>query len=143
MLAPILCPKMSQTMHNFNTSIGYSPNAEDLDVFDTEYMLPDDLTELDEGYLNIMHLNIRGALNKQESLSRLLSTMGGMNKVNVVSLNETWLRKETKNKIYVPGHHFIGKNRSGRKGGGVGFLVSEELRYREFARSKVIIFLTQ
>ena len=80
---------------------------------------------------NIVHLNICGAINEQDSLSRLLTMMGGRNKVNVVSLNETWLRKDTENKFSIPGFNYIGKVRTDRKGGGVGLLIPEELRFRE------------
>ena len=81
--------------------------------------------------LNIVHLNICGAINKQDGLSRLLTMMGGRNKVNVVSLNETWLRKETEKKFSIPGYNYIGRIRQGKNGGRVCLLVSEELRFRE------------
>ena len=51
--------------------------------------------------------------------------------MNVVSLNETWLCKETENKFNIPGFNYIGKVRSGKNGGGVGLLISEEIRFRE------------
>ena len=66
------------------------------------------MTELSDSNLNIMHLNIRGLINKQDSLSRLLTMLGGRNKVNVVSLNETWLCKDTENKINIPGYSYAG-----------------------------------
>ena len=112
-------------------SVGYSPNVEDLDIINTDYVSPNEMTELNYNDLNIVHLNICGAINKQDSLSRLLTMMGGRNKVNVVSLNETWLRKETENKFSIPGFNYIGNVQTGRKGGGVGLLISEELLFRE------------
>ena len=112
-------------------SVGYSPNIEDLEIINTDYVSPKEMTELNDNDLNIVHLNICGAINKQDSLSRLLTTMGGRNKVNVVSLNETWLRKETEKKFSIPGFNYIGNVRTGRKGGGVGLLISEELIFRE------------
>ena len=51
--------------------------------------------------------------------------------MNVVSLNETWLRKETEAKINIPGYNYSGLCGVGKKGGGVGFLISEELKFRE------------
>ena len=51
--------------------------------------------------------------------------------MNVVSLNETWLRKETATKVDVPGYNYAGLCRVGKKGGGIGFLISEEVKYRE------------
>ena len=76
---------------DLDIDVGYSPNGEDLIEIDMEYVIPDKMTELSDLNLNIMHLNVCGLINKQDSLSRLLTTLGGRNKVNVVSLNETWL----------------------------------------------------
>ena len=112
--------------------VGYSPTREDLDMVDTEYVLPSAI-DLSENSVNIMHLNVRGLINKQDSLLRLLTTLGGKNKVSIVSLNETWLRPETISKVDISGYNYVGKCREGRKGGGVGILLSEELRYREFS----------
>ena len=112
-------------------NLGFSKDIDDLKIVDTEYVLSDDVTSLDECDLNIVHLNIRGAINKQDSLSRLLTTMGGRNKVNVVSLNKTWLCKETEQKFSIPGYNYIGRIRQGKNGGGgICLLVSEELRFR-------------
>ena len=108
-----------------DNDVGYSPSSEDLPKIDTLHVNPDCLEDLSETNLNIMHLNVRGILNKQDSLSRLLTTLGGRNKVNVVSLNETWLRKETEQKVNIPCYDYVGKYITGRKGGGVGFLISK------------------
>ena len=112
--------------------VGYSPTQEDLNMVDTEYVLPSAI-DLNENSVNIMNLNVRGLINKQDSLLRLLTTSGGQNKVSIVSLNETWLHPETISKIDISGYNYVGKCREGRKGGGVGILLSEELCYREFS----------
>ena len=117
-----------QTTLDYN--LGFSKDSEDLTIVDTEYVLPNDVTSLDELDLNIAHLNIHGAINKQDSLSRLLTTMGGRNKVNVLSLNETWLHKETESKFSISSYNYIGRTRKGKNGGGLCLLVSEELRFR-------------
>ena len=95
--------------------VGYSPLCEGLPEIDNKYVNPDCLDDLSEINLNIMHLNICGILNKQDSLSRLIMNLGGRNKVNVVSLNETWLRKETEQKVNIPGYTYVGKYRTGKK----------------------------
>ena len=78
----------------------------------------------------VIQLNIRGFVNKQEKLSRLLHALGGLNKVNAVILNETWLYAETDKYINIPGYDWIGKCRKGKMGGGVGILVSNDQQYR-------------
>ena len=125
-------PKAVSHDNMLDLDVGYSPTREDLDMVDTEYVLPSTIV-LNENSVNIMHLNVRGLINKQDSLSRLLTTLGGKNKVSIVSLNETWLRPETISKINISGYNYVGKCREGRKGGGVGILLSNELHYREFS----------
>ena len=100
-------------------------------MIDTEYVLPTVPVDLNETDLNIMHLNVRGLINKQDSLHRLLTALGGKNKVSIVSLNETWLHNDTIYKVEIPGYNYVGKCREGRKGGGVGILLSNEIRYCE------------
>ena len=78
----------------------------------------------------VIQLNIRGFVNKQGKLLRLLHALGGLNKVNAVTLNETWFRAETDKYIIIPGYDWIGKCRQGKKGGGVGILVSNDQQYR-------------
>ena len=50
---------------DFDIDLGYSPHGEDLINIDTEYVLPGKMTELSDMNLNIMHLNIRGLINKK------------------------------------------------------------------------------
>ena len=114
-----------------NLDIGYSPSREDLNMVDTEYILPTALVKMNETDLNIMHLNVRGLINKQDPLLRLITTLGGKNKVSMVSLNETWLCNDTISKVDIAGYNYVGKCREGRKGGGIGVLLSDEIRYRE------------
>ena len=111
--------------------MGYSQNVEDLDAIDTEYIESSKLPDLETDTLNVLHLNVRGAINKQDSLCRLLRSLGGRNKVSIVSLNETWLRHDTESKFDIPGYNYVGKPRKGRKGGGVCLLLSEEITFRQ------------
>ena len=125
---------MTHISNRLDLDVGYSPSSEDLNMVDTEYVLPT-AVDFNEDSVNIMHLNVRGLINKQDSLLRLLEALGGQNKVSIVSLNETWLRTETIAKIDISGYNYVGKCREGRKGGGVGVLLSEELRYREISKN--------
>ena len=79
--------------------------------------------------LSVVHLNISGLLfSKQDELHRLLNKMGGVNKVDV---NETWLRKETINKIKIKNYQIESKVRKGKNGGGVSILIRNRLKYRQ------------
>ena len=70
-------------------------NLDTLD--DCVYLEP---TELDEiqmipSDLTVLQLNVRGLINKQSDLTKIMEN-GSKNKVNVVLLCETWLRYDTK-----------------------------------------------
>ena len=80
--------------------------------------------------VSLLQLNIRGLYGKQDELHRLLNKMGGSNKVDIISLNETWLRKETTNKVKINGYQIINKVWCGKKGGGVSILLRDGLKYR-------------
>ena len=72
-------------------------------------------------------MNIRGLISKQSDLSRLLS--GCLEKkIDVVILCETWLNSTVTNLINIPGYHYLGIEQKDKKGGGVGFLVSDEIK---------------
>ena len=49
----------------------------------------------------------------------------------MVSLNETWLRQETIKLVNIPGFSYVGNIRHGRSGGGVGLLISDEVKFRK------------
>ena len=71
--------KVGSHDNKLDLNVGYSPTWEDLDMVDTEYVLPS-AVDLSKNIVNIMHLNVRGLINKQDSLLRLLTTLGGKNK---------------------------------------------------------------
>ena len=75
-------------------SLGYATSKEDPNSIACEYVYAKDI-DLDANAMNILHWNICGLLNKQDGLTRLIRSLGGSNKVNVVCLNKTWLRSET------------------------------------------------
>ena len=79
--------------------------------------------------LTIICLNIRGLQSKYVELSKFLKQCLGTKKVDIVILIETWLTK-TNHTIKIPGYKFEGKHRPNKKGGGVGILVNNELRYK-------------
>ena len=80
--------------------------------------------------LRMLHLNCRGVTNKQSEISKLLNNFGA-HKPNIMLLNETWLIKDTERRVNIPGYEYCGKARVGKKGGGVGFLVKANTKYRK------------
>ena len=95
-----------------------------IDVADT----PD--IKVDQTDLLIVQLNIRGLLSKQKDLSKLLFELMGKHKIDLVILCETWLTKESEGRVNIPGYTYYGNHRLYKRGGGVGFLISDEINFR-------------
>ena len=49
----------------------------------------------------------------------------------MISLAETWLKKSTKKRIKIPGYQFIGSHMECKRRGGVGFLIANQIQFRE------------
>ena len=79
--------------------------------------------------LSILQLNMRGLINKQSDLNKLLHA-GSTNKVDVALLCETWLRQDTVKFIDIPQYTLISKERKAKKGGGVCILTRDSLKIR-------------
>ena len=88
------------TMGNFDIpTIHTNYDLKELNLISCEYMVPgEDNTELLSSTptdLNVMQLNIRGLLNKQDQLLPLLHE----HKVDIALLCETWLNNKTEQLI--------------------------------------------
>ena len=94
-----------------------------------------DLTDNDPWYSNkndllSLQLNIRGLINKQEDLLGLINTIAGKQKIDVITLQETWITQSNIFQVNLPGYKHYGIHRVGCKGGGVSVLISKELTSR-------------
>ena len=81
--------------------------------------------------LNILQFNTRGILGKQDLLKTFLKEVTKECKLQVIMLVETWLKKTNCKRLKIPGYVFVGSHRKCKKGGGVGFLVCQDLDFRE------------
>ena len=97
------------------------------DYIDIEGSTEVNCTDID---LKLLFMNIRGLIGKQDSLSHLLYQALGEQKIDIVILVETWHTPGNLNKIKLPGYQFHGKACLGKKGGGVGFLISDSITYK-------------
>ena len=79
---------------------------------------------------SILQLNIKGILNKQEKLKRLIKDVGSTGMVHAIMLVETWLNKKTEKRVKIPGYKLYCFHKNGKKGGGVGILLSQSLDCR-------------
>ena len=64
--------------------------------------------------LSVMQLNIRGLINKQSDLIKLMDNRS-TNKVDIALLCETWLRADSKKLVALPSHTYVGKERIGKR----------------------------
>lgn len=106
----------------FNNLIIPSSNYYDLENLSTYFS---DLNYINP--FNLMHINCRSLYNKINEIKLLTN----MFKLNVLAMTETWLEEEIANLILIPEYTLIHKSRnSSKRGGGVGFLVSNEINYQ-------------
>ena len=101
---------------------------EELNLNSCEYVMPgEDNTELlfsSPTDFNVLQLNIRGLLNKQDWLKTLLQE----HKVDIALLCETWLNDKTEKLVRLSNYKIHNTNRVDKIGGGVCVLSSKKLR---------------
>ena len=81
--------------------------------------------------LNLLQLNSRGVLSKQERIKLLLKELRKDCNIHVVFLMETWLTNKNSKRFKIPGFNFVGSHRKCKQGGGVGILIAQNLEFRE------------
>ena len=115
-------------MFNLDLNNSQYDLREELGVFDCKYREIENLEELKPKIndLSIIHLNIRGLLNKQDQLKNLVKDT----EADVILLCATWLTQIKESQINITTHKLTSKHRSDRIGGGVGILVHKDLRSR-------------
>ena len=79
--------------------------------------------------ISIIQLNIRGLASKVDELEFLLKTVEKSSMPDVVILCETWLTPSSP-PLNFTGYDFVSKSRTHKRGGGVGLLISEKIKYR-------------
>ena len=79
--------------------------------------------------VSIVQLNVRGLASKKDDLELFLNSIEQSSIPDVVILCETWLTPSSPLPIF-KGYDFVGKHRTHKKGGGVGLLISKNIKYR-------------
>ena len=99
------------------------------DYFETDNNLDHTLGLNDD--LNIIQLNIRGLIGKQQTLIQETTSKNSNKKIDIYILCETWLNEHNNGRINVPNYSYIGKHRKNKKGGGVGILIHNTLTHKK------------
>ena len=101
----------------------------DLESFDNcDYLYS--IKDVHTDDLVVLQLNIRGLLSKTTLLTHLLNSCIEGRHPDIVLLSETWLTPYSP-PVNISGYSFVHQCRKNKKGGGVGILVSSNLRYNE------------
>ena len=69
----------------------------------------------------VAHVNVRSLRLRIAEIGRFVVK----NRIDVLAVQESWL--EGDEGVTVPGYYWVGRGRTGRQGGGTGFLVSEQV----------------
>ena len=103
---------------------------EDNDTCDY-FNITNDTWTMSKNDFTLIQLNVRGLLNKQRDLLNLINTLASKEKIDVVMLQETWLTQSNLPLVSIPGYKHFHQYRTGKKGGGVSLLISNELSCRK------------
>ena len=79
-------------------------------------------------YTSIAHLNVQAIMSTFNEFSVMLNEY----KFDVIALTETWLQDNShqQNYVQINGYNTVFKNRTSKKGGGVGFYIKETLNFK-------------
>ena len=95
-----------------------------------DYVDPVSLTDnVSSEDLLIIQWNLRGLRGKLDDIGDLLNNTLEQ-KVGIVIICETWLNNKSPQLPPIKGYKFMGKPRIDRKGGGVGFLIRNDIIFR-------------
>ena len=79
--------------------------------------------------ISILQLNVRGLASKRDELELLLKNIEKSSMPDVIILCETWLTPSSPT-LNVNGYDFINRHRTHKRGGGVGLLIANHMKYR-------------
>ena len=115
----------------WETKINNIDKYDFLDNWDTcDYLEHNQLlTNKNDHDLLIMQWNTRGLRSKHGALMDFLNNRLEQ-KADIIMINETWLNNHSPPLPPIPGYKFVGKPRVDRKGGGVGFLIRDDVIFR-------------
>ena len=119
-----------QTLDHFDT---YENTSNHNYADSCDYIEVEDCKNIPIGIndLCIIELNIRGLVSEQQDLYLLLKSITQLECVDVVILVETWVTGDSKSRISILGYTYYGLTNPNKKGGGVGFLVHNDLSFAQ------------
>jgi hypothetical protein len=119
-----------------NKSLNSQMIGDDDNLFcfeDCSYSATGDFLPLDNGSFSILHINCRSLKKNLNHVIELLSVI--KLKPSIIALTETWLQDGDEHFLSIPTYTILSAPRVNRRGGGVGFFVSNNVDY--FVRTDV------
>ena len=131
-------PEKVENLHLEYETYNFDRNWDTCDYIDPS-KLPEHMGKND---LLIVQWNTRGLRGKLDDIESLLNRTLEQ-KVGIVIINKSWVTNNSPPLPKINGYKYIGKARKNRKGGGVGFLVRDDIIFRrretvEIANSKCL-----
>ena len=77
----------------------------------------------------VLHINCRSMTHKLSEISELANK----SEASIIALTETWLDSNLESTIHINGYTYLGKSRTGGRGGGVGLLINNNLKFHHFS----------
>ena len=120
-----IIPKTKKTNNVHNFLNHGEPTNDDGD----QCIYVDELSDIDttDDLLTVIQWNIRGLLSKQDHLIDILTKRG---EIDLCLVNETWLTEYNKKHLHIRNYNYEGVNRKDKKGGGVGIISHNTLKYK-------------
>ena len=127
----IMCFGKTKTLKTLRNHCHYD-SSQDLGFNITDncgYLEPEQLSTKgrNNNNLNVIQINCRGIKSKLDDLAELLSEI---NDPDIVLLSETWLKDGEERFIDIKNYKYKGVVRKHKKGGGVGILIKNNIKYR-------------
>ena len=116
-------PNETNKINTLDCLSEYSDNCDYVSVEETK-------EGIEHSSLACIQWNVRGLISKQSDISKFLQICGGSKQIDLVIISESWLTKDNIKKVNIPGYSYVGNNRPSRRGGGVGFLIRNNLKFR-------------
>ena len=109
--------------HNSSQDLGFNI-TDNCDYLEPEHLFTNGRNNSN---LNVIQINCRGIKSKLDDLDELLFQT---NEPDIVLLSETWLKDGEERFIDIKNYKYEGVVRKHKKGGGVGILINNKIKYR-------------
>ena len=102
------------------------------DIHDSRYYTPLEFNNTishNPDNISLLHLNSRSLSKNFEHFENLLHSINNFT-FSIIGITETWLHENSPDLFNLPNYKLLRADRKGRRGGGVAFYISQELKFK-------------